>query len=285
MTYRFGVFEFDSAAGELRRDGRKVALERSQRALIEWCRAYPARQCNAARARPPKLAGQTAMTYRFGVFEFDAGELRRDGRKVRARAPASALPSNGVEPYPARQCDASAQAGAAREAAMTYRFGVFEFDSAAGELRRDGRKVALERQPARALERLLAGAGTVVTRDELKAAVWENDTHVDFDRGLAYCLSHIRQALGDSGENPRFVQTLPRKGYRFIAPVSTAALPVAAPRRSMRLDRRSGGSRAARGGSVDRATSVSVVIAVSIFDNETGMSEHDRLVSDWPTWW
>ena len=110
----------------------------------------------------------------------------------------------------------------ALEAAI-YRFGVFEFDSGTSELRKSGRVVALEPQPARALARLLARADDVVGRDELKDAVWGSDTHVDFDRGLAYCLSQIRSALGDSGDNPRFVQTIPKRGYRFIAPVSTVA--------------------------------------------------------------
>ncbi|MDO8679275.1 MAG: winged helix-turn-helix domain-containing protein [Acidobacteriota bacterium] len=59
-----------------------------------------------------------------------------------------------------------------------------------------------------------------MTREELRDAVWGGDTHVDFDRGLAYCLSQIRAALGDSADNPRFVQTLPKRGYKFIAPVS-----------------------------------------------------------------
>jgi DNA-binding winged helix-turn-helix (wHTH) protein len=99
---------------------------------------------------------------------------------------------------------------------MTYRFGVFEFDGESSELRKNGRVVALEPQPARALARLLEGAGDIVDREALKAAVWGSDTHVDFDRGLAYCLSQIRAALGDSGENPRFVQTIPKRGYKFI---------------------------------------------------------------------
>src|SRR5262245_24338073 len=102
---------------------------------------------------------------------------------------------------------------------MTYRFGVFEFDAESRELRRNGRAAPIERQPALALARLLASAGDVVSREEMKEAVWGSETHVDFDRGLAYCLSQVRSALGDSADNPRFVQTIPKKGYRFIAPV------------------------------------------------------------------
>ena len=103
---------------------------------------------------------------------------------------------------------------------MLHRFGIFEFDSDSGELRKNGRIVALEPQPAKALGVLLAHADQVVSREEMRDAVWGQDTHVDFDRGLAYCISQIRTALGDSGENPRFVQTIPKRGFKFIAPIS-----------------------------------------------------------------
>jgi DNA-binding winged helix-turn-helix (wHTH) protein/TolB-like protein len=104
---------------------------------------------------------------------------------------------------------------------MTYRFGIFQFDDRAAILTRADRQVALEPQPARALALLLARAGGIVTRDELRAHLWGGDTHVDFDRGLAYCVGQLRTALGDSAENPRFVQTFPRRGFSFIAPVVT----------------------------------------------------------------
>ena len=103
---------------------------------------------------------------------------------------------------------------------MVHRFGIFEFDADSSELRKNGRAVALEPQPAKALALLLSRAGDVVTREELRDAVWGQDTHVDFDRGLAYCVSQIRTALGDSGDNPRFVQTIPKRGFKFIAPVA-----------------------------------------------------------------
>ncbi len=106
---------------------------------------------------------------------------------------------------------------------MLHKFGVFEFDSDTGELRKNGRAVALEPQPAKALALLLARAGEVVSREELRDAVWGSETHVDFDRGIAYCLSQIRTALGDSGDNPRFVQTIPKRGFKFIAPVARDA--------------------------------------------------------------
>jgi DNA-binding winged helix-turn-helix (wHTH) protein/TolB-like protein len=103
---------------------------------------------------------------------------------------------------------------------MTYRFGIFEFDDRAATLTRSDRAVALEPQPARALGLLLARAGDLVTREELRAHLWGEGTHVDFDRGLAYCIGQLRTALGDSADNPRFIQTLPRRGFTFIAPVA-----------------------------------------------------------------
>jgi DNA-binding winged helix-turn-helix (wHTH) protein/TolB-like protein len=102
---------------------------------------------------------------------------------------------------------------------MTYRFGLFEFDDRAGILTRSDRPVALEPQPARALALLLSRAGDLVTREEMRAHLWGADTHVDFDRGLAYCIGQLRAALGDSADNPRFIQTLPRRGFTFIAPI------------------------------------------------------------------
>jgi DNA-binding winged helix-turn-helix (wHTH) protein/TolB-like protein len=103
---------------------------------------------------------------------------------------------------------------------MTYRFGVFEFDARTAVLTRSTRPVPLEPQPARALALLLSRAGDLVSREELRAHLWGEDTHVDFDRGLAYCIGQLRSALGDSADNPRFVQTLPRRGFSFIAPVT-----------------------------------------------------------------
>lgn len=105
---------------------------------------------------------------------------------------------------------------------MIHSFGTFAFDDATLELTREGRRVHLEPQPARALARLLAGAGELVTREEMRAAIWGSDTHVDYDRGLAYCIGQVRTALGDSGDNPRFVLTLPKRGFRFLAPASAS---------------------------------------------------------------
>jgi TolB-like protein/DNA-binding winged helix-turn-helix (wHTH) protein len=99
------------------------------------------------------------------------------------------------------------------------RFGSFEMDPDAGELRRAGVLLKLQPQPFKVLRHLADNAGRVVTRDELQAQVWPEGTFVDFERGLNYCILQIRTALGDDAESPRFVQTVPKRGYRFLAPV------------------------------------------------------------------
>jgi cholera toxin transcriptional activator len=102
----------------------------------------------------------------------------------------------------------------------TFRFGIFELDGATGELRKDGRsEPRLREQPLQILLRLLEAPQEVVTRDELRQRLWASDTFVDFDHGLNTAVNQLRAALGDSAASPRFIQTLPRKGYRFIAPV------------------------------------------------------------------
>jgi DNA-binding winged helix-turn-helix (wHTH) protein/Tol biopolymer transport system component len=98
-------------------------------------------------------------------------------------------------------------------------FGSFEVDLRAGELRRSGSKVRLQEQPFQVLTMLLERPGEVVTREELRNRLWPADTFVDFDHGLNAAVKRLRDALGDSAENPRFVETLARRGYRFVAPV------------------------------------------------------------------
>src|SRR5580700_10069200 len=101
------------------------------------------------------------------------------------------------------------------------RFGVFEVDLRAGELRKKGTKIRLQGQPYLLLITLVKQPGEVVTREELRSALWPQDTFVDFDHGLGTAVNKLREVLGDSAANPRFVETLPRRGYRFIAPVET----------------------------------------------------------------
>src|SRR6516164_8269476 len=103
------------------------------------------------------------------------------------------------------------------------RFGTYELDLKTGELRKSGVKIKLQEQPFQVLAMLLQRRGDVVTREELQKAVWPADTIVDFDRGLNKAINKIREALGDEADNPRFVETLPRRGYRFIAPVDAGA--------------------------------------------------------------
>jgi DNA-binding winged helix-turn-helix (wHTH) protein len=99
------------------------------------------------------------------------------------------------------------------------RFGVFELDLNTGELCKNGRKLKLQEQPFRILNLLLEQPGQTVTRERLKEVLWPSDTFVDFDHSLNAAIAKLRQALGDSAENPRFIETLARRGYRFIAPV------------------------------------------------------------------
>jgi DNA-binding winged helix-turn-helix (wHTH) protein/TolB-like protein len=185
---------------------------------------------------------------------------------------------------------------------MLYRFGTFQFDELSGELWRDGVRVRLEPQPARALALLLSRAGDLVTRDEMRRYLWGGDTHVDFDRGLAYCIGQVRSALSDSGETPRFVQTLPRRGFRFIAPVEKAAeVPASGARPAVEpavpsvVGARETPSRAwgrwfaiaavilVTGAGMwagwPRLFASRPIVAVAIFDNETGIPEHDRLAA------
>lgn len=176
--------------------------------------------------------------------------------------------------------------------ATRVRFGIFDFDPETLELRREGVPARLQSQPAQVLGLLLSHAGEVVTRETLRQAIWGEGVFVDFDRGLNFCIAQIRSALGDSAESPRFVRTLPKRGYQFIAPVIPAAAapdvsdappPLNAPSRS-RLTTR-GWALAAL--AIIIAAGIvwwhpwnparsPVRVAVARFDNETGNPELDR---------
>jgi len=194
---------------------------------------------------------------------------------------------------------------------MRFRFGTFEFDDRTGLLTRGDRPIALEPQPARALSLLLAHAGELVARDDLRAHLWGGDTHVDFDRGLAYCVGQLRAALGDTAENPRFVQTLPRRGFKFIAPVEAIGKEQpAVEARQTTTTRTAPAEQAATGGAAPRrqtpwATPVAAlvllvilggaswmrsrnsappasarpIVAVAVFENETGDAAYERPVA------
>lgn len=187
---------------------------------------------------------------------------------------------------------------------MNYTFGTFTFSSGSAELSREGRRVSLEPQPARALALLVSRAGEVVTREEMRQAIWGGDTHVDYDRGLAYCIGQVRAALGDSAEQPRFIQTLPKRGFRFLAPVTVVPEPGVSPEAPAppAVNTPVAASAPAPVATVavrpwamaavavtvvamavlgwqTWATAPPQVVAVSIFDNETGDGSHDAFVT------
>ena len=166
------------------------------------------------------------------------------------------------------------------------------FDAESGELTRGGVPVRLQPQPARVLAVLLERAGEVVPRDELRRRIWDGDTHVDFERGLNFCIAQIRSALGDSAESPRFIETLPKRGYRFVAPVRSCeadaqtAMADPLPGGHRRAWLRSGalalagigviaalGTLLATRGAIDGRIRVAVVP----FDNETGLDSYADL--------
>jgi DNA-binding winged helix-turn-helix (wHTH) protein/TolB-like protein len=171
-----------------------------------------------------------------------------------------------------------------------YRFGVFEFDAAKGELRRDGAVVRLQAQPSQALACLVAKAEDVVKREELQRAIWGEETHVDFERGLNFCIGQLRAALEDDADAPRYVRTVPRRGYQFIAAVEVASeggepRPAVgdAPRRSVPWIVLAGTAAAVLLALVGgywlrvRANGKPAVVAVARFDNETAEPGMTRL--------
>ena len=100
------------------------------------------------------------------------------------------------------------------------RFGSFELDLDAEKLLKNGRAVRIQPQPFRLLCLLTSKPGTLVTREEIQAALWKNETFVDFEQGVNYAIKQVREALGDRGEDSLYVQTVPKRGYRFLAPVT-----------------------------------------------------------------
>src|SRR6202007_2315059 len=104
-------------------------------------------------------------------------------------------------------------------------FGVFEVDLRAGELRKHGIRIKLQEQPFHILTSLLKHPGELVTREELRQELWPEHAFVDFDRGLNKAMTKLRSALGDSAESPRYIETLHRRGYRFLVPVTDRVEP------------------------------------------------------------
>jgi DNA-binding winged helix-turn-helix (wHTH) protein len=104
-------------------------------------------------------------------------------------------------------------------AARLLRFGAFELDIDAERLLKNGRSVRLQPQPFRLLCLLAGQAGRVVTREDIRAALWTSDTFVDFEQGVNFAIKQVREALGEDADHPIYIQTVPKRGYRFVAPV------------------------------------------------------------------
>ena len=113
-----------------------------------------------------------------------------------------------------------------RVATGVRRFGSFELDLEAERLLKNGRTIRIQPQPFRLLCLLTNHPGVLVTREEIQAALWAGDTFVDFDQGVNFAVKQVRDALGDSAEDSLYVQTVPKRGYRFLAPVETGPEPV-----------------------------------------------------------
>src|SRR6476659_1381001 len=118
------------------------------------------------------------------------------------------------------------------EPVTILRFDVFELDTSSGELRKKGDRIKLPPQPFRVLELLVRHGGEVLTRADIRERIW-CESFVDFEQGLNFCIRQIREALGDTADAPRFIETLPRRGYRFLLPVErhSPEAPKAAARR------------------------------------------------------
>src|SRR5437660_10516877 len=112
---------------------------------------------------------------------------------------------------------------------ILFRVGVYEADADTGELRKSGVRLRLQEQPFQVLLMLLERPGELVTREEIRQRLWPADTFVDFDHSLNTVINKLRETLGASASNPRFIETLARRGYRFLAPVEAAGAPSVSP--------------------------------------------------------
>jgi len=109
------------------------------------------------------------------------------------------------------------------------RFGIFELDSEAEQLHRNGRVVRIQPKPFKLLCLLAGQAGKLVTREEIQKTLWTSDTFVDFDQGVNFAIKQVREALGEDADRPLYIQTVPKRGYRFVAPLDRGPVPVQAP--------------------------------------------------------
>jgi DNA-binding winged helix-turn-helix (wHTH) protein len=145
----------------------------------------------------------------------------------------------GLTLRPARSASLPGQAqtryGTMRRSSVV-RFGTYEVSLQSGEVRKSGLRIRVQQQPMKLLEILLERPGEVVTREELRARVWADESFGDFDQAVNIAIAKLRSALGDSAENPRYIETLPKRGYRFIGYVSVVIQRPAPKSRSLRLE-------------------------------------------------
>ena len=174
----------------------------------------------------------------------------------------------------------------------SYRFGPFEFDTEKLELRRQGAIVNLQSQPGRVLAHLVQNAGRTVSREELRQVIWGDQTFVDFERGLNFCISQLRSAINDDSARPVYIRTLPKRGYQFIAATESSLSESSRGEHSVGLQARGINRQAALVGALFLALGAGTlaaywslrnadskrppVIAVVRFDNETGNPEVTR---------
>ncbi len=168
------------------------------------------------RGQPPRLSGRAKLDRFLWITEIAERWTARQPGRLSPRGPCLLM---GNAKLPA----AVSTPPRSSSAQKILRFAVFEVDLAAGELRRNGVRVRLQEQPFQILVYLLERAGGVVTREELRQKLWPADTFVDFDHSLNTAINKLREALGDSASNPRYVETLARRGYRFLVPVQPEA--------------------------------------------------------------
>ena len=172
-------------------------------------------------------------------------------------------------------------------AAKKFRFGLFEFEVETGELRREGSPVRLQSQPAQVLAYSCSVRGRRFSREDFRQAVWRDDTFVDFERGLNFCVAQIRAALNDNASEPRFIRTIPKRGYQFIAPVLALAILLKNPHsshckqfiqdgRTHRGSLHSVGCHRCRRILAALRAQPTPIVAVLRFDNETGNPEMTR---------
>ena len=194
-------------------------------------------------------------------------ELANANRSIRARGVGDTLLS-----HPGAWCMGSSSPDKTFDKTF-YRFGAFKLNAQTGELSNDGEKLQIRDQPLKLLLAMLEQPGELVTREVLVRRLWPEGTFVDFDRGLNKAVLHLREALGDSAEHPQFIETLPRKGYRFVAPV-TQDLPEVSTASTNPIPERDSGSRfRIWAAAVVAVTLAAIVIVANVGDARDWISD------------